>query len=68
MPTETSTRPAAAPVRPARQELVGIVTSAKMQKTIVVKVARLQLAGILIVQFLGSPRHQRLPARLTKRV
>jgi hypothetical protein len=30
--------------------------------------ARLQLAGILIVQFLGSPRHQRLPARLTKRV
>jgi small subunit ribosomal protein S17 len=41
MPTETSTQPAAAPGRPARQELVGIVTSAKMQKTIVVKVARL---------------------------
>jgi small subunit ribosomal protein S17 len=29
-----------APVRGARQELVGVVTSAKMQKTIVVKVTR----------------------------
>jgi small subunit ribosomal protein S17 len=43
MPTETPTtaQPGAALVRPARQELVGIVTSAKMEKTIVVKVARL---------------------------
>jgi small subunit ribosomal protein S17 len=41
MPSETPTQPAAAPVRPARQALVGIVTSAKMEKTIVVKVARL---------------------------
>jgi small subunit ribosomal protein S17 len=41
MPSETSTQPAVAPVRPARQALVGIVTSAKMEKTIVVKVARL---------------------------
>jgi small subunit ribosomal protein S17 len=32
---------AAAPVRHARQELTGVVTSAKMQKTIVVKVTRL---------------------------
>jgi len=31
---------AAAPNRGARQELVGVVTSAKMQKTIVVKVTR----------------------------
>jgi small subunit ribosomal protein S17 len=30
----------AAPVRGARQELVGVVTSTKMQKTIVVKVTR----------------------------
>jgi small subunit ribosomal protein S17 len=37
MPSETS----AAPVRHARQELTGVVTSAKMQKTIVVKVTRL---------------------------
>jgi small subunit ribosomal protein S17 len=37
----TNTQPEAAPARPARQELVGIVTSAKMEKTIVVKVARL---------------------------
>jgi small subunit ribosomal protein S17 len=43
MPTEktTTTQPETAPARPARQELVGIVTSAKMEKTIVVKVARL---------------------------
>jgi small subunit ribosomal protein S17 len=43
MPTETPTtaQPGTAPVRPERQELVGIVTSAKMEKTIVVKVARL---------------------------
>jgi small subunit ribosomal protein S17 len=34
MTTET------APARGARQELVGVVTSAKMQKTIVVKVTR----------------------------
>ncbi len=37
MATET----AAAPARHARQELTGVVTSAKMQKTIVVKVTRL---------------------------
>jgi small subunit ribosomal protein S17 len=37
MATET----AAAPGRRARQELTGVVTSAKMQKTIVVKVTRL---------------------------
>jgi small subunit ribosomal protein S17 len=41
MPTDTTTQPAAAPVRPPRQQLVGIVTSSKMEKTIVVKVARL---------------------------
>jgi small subunit ribosomal protein S17 len=41
MPTETNAQPVAAPARPPRQELVGIVASAKMQKTIVVKVARL---------------------------
>lgn len=32
---------ATAPARHARQELTGVVTSAKMQKTIVVKVTRL---------------------------
>ena len=32
---------AAAPARHVRQELTGVVTSAKMQKTIVVKVTRL---------------------------
>ena len=37
MATET----AAAPARHRRQELTGVVTSAKMQKTIVVKVTRL---------------------------
>jgi small subunit ribosomal protein S17 len=37
MATET----AAAPARHERQELTGVVTSAKMQKTIVVKVTRL---------------------------
>jgi len=37
MPNET----AAAPARHVRHELTGVVTSAKMQKTIVVKVTRL---------------------------
>jgi len=37
MATET----AAAPVRHERQEVTGVVTSAKMEKTIVVKVTRL---------------------------
>ena len=37
MANETS---AAVPARGARQELVGVVTSSKMQKTIVVKVTR----------------------------
>jgi small subunit ribosomal protein S17 len=32
---------AAAPARHARQELTGVVTSAKMEKTIIVKVTRL---------------------------
>ncbi|MGD0840364.1 MAG: 30S ribosomal protein S17 [Candidatus Acidiferrales bacterium] len=43
MPTEATTTQteAAAPARRPRQELIGIVTSAKMQKTIVVRVARL---------------------------
>ena len=39
MATETAKMPPAA--RHARQEKVGVVTSAKMQKTIVVKVTRL---------------------------
>ena len=38
MANQTAT--AAAPQRGARQELTGVVTSAKMQKTIVVKVTR----------------------------
>jgi len=37
---------AAAPARHARQELTGVVTSAKMQKTIVVKVTRLVRHGL----------------------
>ncbi|HWX39297.1 MAG TPA: 30S ribosomal protein S17 [Candidatus Sulfotelmatobacter sp.] len=37
MPNET----AAAPARHERQEVTGVVTSAKMQKTIIVKVTRL---------------------------
>ena len=42
MPTETTNQPqAAAPARHPRQALVGVVVSAKMQKTIVVKVTRL---------------------------
>ena len=40
MATETQNTPAPA-ARHARQELIGRVTSAKMQKTIVVKVTRL---------------------------
>jgi small subunit ribosomal protein S17 len=38
--TNTAAAQTAAPERGTRQELVGIVTSAKMQKTIVVKVTR----------------------------
>jgi small subunit ribosomal protein S17 len=41
MPTETLTAAASAPARHPRQELTGVVTSAKMQKTIVVKVTRM---------------------------
>ncbi len=37
---------AAPPARHARQELTGVVTSAKMQKTIVVKVTRLVQHGL----------------------
>jgi small subunit ribosomal protein S17 len=45
MANETSVRPAGAPeqseqARGARQEVVGVVTSSKMAKTIVVKVTR----------------------------
>jgi small subunit ribosomal protein S17 len=42
MANETTTQAAgeSAPKRGARQELVGVVTSAKMEKTIVVKVTR----------------------------
>jgi len=40
MANETATAQQAAPVRGARQEVVGVVTSAKMEKTIVVKVTR----------------------------
>ena len=40
MANETAAPPQAALDRGARQELVGVVTSAKMQKTIVVKVTR----------------------------
>ena len=40
MAKETAAPQQAAPERGARQELVGVVTSAKMQKTIVVKVTR----------------------------
>jgi len=47
MGTETEK---AAPARHARQEKVGVVTSAKMQKTIVVKVTRL----------VQHPRYQRV--------
>jgi small subunit ribosomal protein S17 len=39
MATETAVAPA--PVRHERQELTGVVTSAKMEKTIIVKVTRL---------------------------
>ncbi|HKQ88823.1 MAG TPA: 30S ribosomal protein S17 [Candidatus Acidoferrales bacterium] len=39
MANETAT-PAATPARGARQELTGVVTSNRMQKTIVVKVTR----------------------------
>jgi ribosomal protein S17 len=38
---ETGTATAAVPARHQRQELTGVVTSAKMEKTIVVKVTRL---------------------------
>jgi small subunit ribosomal protein S17 len=41
MTTGTQSAPAAAPARHQRQELVGKVTSAKMEKTIVVEVTRL---------------------------
>jgi small subunit ribosomal protein S17 len=41
MASETAAAPATAPARHARQELTGVVTSAKMQKTIIVKVTRL---------------------------
>jgi small subunit ribosomal protein S17 len=41
MANETQGTSAAAAVRHHRQELTGVVTSAKMQKTIVVKVTRL---------------------------
>ncbi|HVB57176.1 MAG TPA: 30S ribosomal protein S17 [Candidatus Acidoferrales bacterium] len=40
MANETAASPQSAPARGARQELTGVVTSAKMQKTIVVKVTR----------------------------
>ncbi|MGH9701362.1 MAG: 30S ribosomal protein S17, partial [Candidatus Acidiferrales bacterium] len=40
MANETAGAPAAGIDRGARQELLGVVTSAKMQKTIVVKVTR----------------------------
>jgi small subunit ribosomal protein S17 len=40
MANEAAMPQESAPVRGARQELVGVVTSAKMQKTIVVKVTR----------------------------
>ena len=41
MATEADTARPGAPGRRARQQLVGVVTSARMQKTIVVKVTRL---------------------------
>ena len=37
----TETAPVPAPVRHERQEVTGVVTSAKMEKTIIVKVTRL---------------------------
>jgi small subunit ribosomal protein S17 len=40
MATETTSAPQETRERGARQELVGVVTGAKMQKTIVVKVTR----------------------------
>ncbi|MFZ3215277.1 MAG: 30S ribosomal protein S17 [Candidatus Acidiferrales bacterium] len=40
MANETAAAPQAAPERGVRQQLTGIVTSTKMQKTIVVKVTR----------------------------
>jgi small subunit ribosomal protein S17 len=41
MGTEVTVAAGTAPARHVRQELTGVVTSAKMQKTIVVKVTRL---------------------------
>ncbi len=41
METEVAAATAPVPARHQRQELTGVVTSAKMQKTIVVKVTRL---------------------------
>jgi small subunit ribosomal protein S17 len=41
MATEVTSEAAKAPARHQRQELTGVVTSAKMEKTIVVKVTRL---------------------------
>ena len=40
MANETATAQQAVPARGTRQEVVGVVTSAKMEKTIVVKVTR----------------------------
>jgi small subunit ribosomal protein S17 len=40
MATETATTAVTEPARHKRQELTGVVTSAKMEKTIVVKVTR----------------------------
>ena len=41
MATETAAATATAPARHVRQELTGVVTSAKMEKTIIVKVTRM---------------------------
>jgi small subunit ribosomal protein S17 len=41
MANETATGTAAVPARHRRQELTGVVTSAKMEKTIIVKVTRM---------------------------
>jgi len=41
MATEAKKKPAAMPDRRPRQQKIGVVTSAKMQKTIVVRVTRL---------------------------
>ena len=41
MATENGAAPAPAPARHERQEVTGVVTSAKMEKTIIVKVTRM---------------------------